>query len=116
ASRNLGIAKSTCEFIAFLDADDWYLPNRFQAEKELFKNDEIDGVYGATGFFEEGKVIRNNKLTTFHERIPPEKLLYQLVNLNGRFTTNAITVRKTLFKKAGYFNPSLKLHQDTHLW
>ncbi|GAF72464.1 unnamed protein product, partial [marine sediment metagenome] len=29
ASRNLGIRNSHCEYVAFLDADDLYLPNRF---------------------------------------------------------------------------------------
>src|SRR5690554_4082261 len=29
ASRNLGIMNASFDFISFLDADDWYLPNRF---------------------------------------------------------------------------------------
>src|SRR5687767_10956534 len=35
-TRNLGLENATGDFIAFLDADDYYLPNRFDAEKELF--------------------------------------------------------------------------------
>ena len=34
ASRNLGIIKASCELIAFLDADDFYLSNRFNAENK----------------------------------------------------------------------------------
>lgn len=49
ATRNLGIEKASQNFIAFLDADDYYLPNRFDAEKELFKNSEIHGIFGAIG-------------------------------------------------------------------
>src|SRR6476661_1937714 len=30
ASRNLGIRNASCPFVAFLDADDYYLPNRFK--------------------------------------------------------------------------------------
>ena len=49
ASRNLGIEKASGDFISFLDADDYYLPNRFDSERELFKNPNVDGVYGAIG-------------------------------------------------------------------
>ena len=50
ASRNLGIRNAHYPFIAFLDADDYYLENRFQATKEIFKqHDDIDGVYEALG-------------------------------------------------------------------
>ena len=44
ATRNLGIDKATQEFITFLDADDYWLPNRFDAEREIFKDPKIDGV------------------------------------------------------------------------
>lgn len=37
ASRNLGIDHATSDFIAFLDADDYYLPNRFDAEKTFLQ-------------------------------------------------------------------------------
>src|ERR1035437_7890425 len=33
ATRNLAIRKSSCEYIAFLDADDYYLPSRFVVAK-----------------------------------------------------------------------------------
>lgn len=46
ASRNLGIEKATQEYIAFLDADDFYLPNRFEKENEIFlNNNEVEGIY-----------------------------------------------------------------------
>ncbi len=117
ASRNLGIENARYEYIAFLDADDWYLANRFEAEKQLFKNPEVDGVYGATGFFQEAEnQIIEGKLTTFNKKLKPEELLYHYVSYKGRFTTDAITIKKSLLKKSGVFRTSLKLHQDTHLW
>ncbi|MBG6236591.1 glycosyltransferase involved in cell wall biosynthesis [Pedobacter sp. CAN_A7] len=116
ASRNLGIQNARFDFVAFLDADDYYLPNRFEQERVLFQDPNIDGVYGATGFFVEGEGLIAGKLTTFKERVDPEFLLRKLVKLEGRFTTDAITIRKSLFSKTGLFNVSLLLHQDTDLW
>ena len=51
-SRNLGIEKATQEFIAFLDADDFFLPNRFTKDKEvLAENPDADGCYNAIGCY-----------------------------------------------------------------
>ncbi|MFV9691842.1 MAG: glycosyltransferase family 2 protein, partial [Desulfobacteria bacterium] len=46
ASRNLGIKNAKFDYISFLDADDYYLPGRFEAARRLFeKYHDIDGVY-----------------------------------------------------------------------
>lgn len=54
ASRNLGIKNAINEYISFLDADDYYLENRFRKAKELFQSlPEVHGVYECVeSFFE----------------------------------------------------------------
>lgn len=118
ASRNLGIEMATSPYIAFLDADDWYAPNRFIVEKSVLQDSTIDGVYGATGFYyEEVKDFDHTKLTTFAKQVQPAEVLHEFLKPNdNNFTTNAITVKKALFLKSGVFDTSLKLHQDTHMW
>lgn len=130
ASRNLGIQKASCEYIAFLDADDYYLPNRFVKDKLVFKtNYNCDGVYSAVGthfytqeakikFFEKG--FGYQEILTLKGEVPPQELFAVLFNrhqnVTGEFCTNGITVKKSVFKKIGYFNTALKLRQDIHLW
>ncbi|MBP7177346.1 MAG: glycosyltransferase family 2 protein, partial [Thermoclostridium sp.] len=58
-SRNLGIIKSTCPYIAFLDADDFYLPARFSAAQAVFEqHSDCDGVYDAVGMYYEDEASR----------------------------------------------------------
>lgn len=128
ASRNLGIREASCPFIAFLDADDWYLPNRFDADKRILIADvSIDGVYNALGNYYESEELREMWLSqgrpeimTVSAEIPPDELPLVLFHnhptVTGEFQTNTITVRRRFIDKTGYFHEGLRLQQDTHMW
>lgn len=124
ASRNLGMEKSEGDFIAFLDADDYYLPNRFDAERELFPNTEVDGVYGAIGvhyYSEKAKEqyykVFGDRLTTVYKKHHPKDVFPGQLNMKGTFglfSIDALTIRKSSLKNLEYFfKTHLKLHQDT---
>ena len=126
ASRNLGLEKASAEFIAFLDADDFYLPNRFQAEKELFKNEKIEGVFGAIGtafLSEKGKKefqekFKENTLNTVNYEAEGKEIFEGFFGngafLGAFFSLIALTVRRSaLEREALKFNEKLRVHQDS---
>lgn len=124
ASRNLGMMNATGDFIAFLDADDYYLPNRFDAEKELFKNPEVEGVYGAIGvhyYTEKAKEqyykVFGDRLTTVYNKHKPEDVFRGLLGMKGSFglfSIDGLTVRKSVLKKIQpMMKTHLRLHQDS---
>ena len=121
-SRNLGIQMSRAPFVAFLDADDYFLPGRFSTAQEMFEaNKGIDGVYEAIGVHCQDDDSRrkwsekgDGELTTMFERIQPENLFDALIEYNmGNFTLDGLVVRKSSFWKEAPFIGGLRLHQDT---
>lgn len=122
ASRNLGINNAKFDYIAFLDADDFYLKNRFYNASKLFsKHPNIDGIYEATGFYFYDKIAKKRlfqregkSLTSLKKKVHPSILFEYLLESNsGTIHLDGIIIKKELIKRSGLFFENLKLHQDT---
>lgn len=124
-SRNLGIVNAQYDFISFLDSDDWYLPNRFENEEKIFmENPAVEGIYGITKAVFKNEIVKERFLKRFDsiitkvkDNINSDELYKTFIFGNyGRFTTDAITFKKTVFDKVGLFDTRFIVMQDTHLW
>lgn len=125
ATRNMGLEKASQDFIAFLDADDYYLPNRFDSEKKIFADEKIEGVFNAIGtdfLSEKGRKefqekFKNNGLTTVKKHAEGRDVFYGLLGLDKSFGTffhlNGLTLRTQSVRNQGLkFNEQLRVHQD----
>ena len=130
ASRNLGIEKSQSPFIAFLDADDIYLDNRFLLTAQRFADNpgalmiyEPVGVFFTTDKAKEAfciwkgiSWIESDDYITYNESESSGKEFFNnLLRFGGFPHLNGITIAKGAFNMIDQFNPVLRLHQDTDL-
>lgn len=120
ATRNLGIQKAMGNYIAFLDADDYFLPNRFKNDIKIFQeNSSCDGVYNAIGthFYRELTPEDNlNELFTVTQHIQYNILFNVLFHgKDGHFSIDGLTIKKSVFEIIGFFTEELIVAEDTEL-
>ncbi len=122
AARNVGLRHATCDYIAFLDADDYYLEGRFEDDYNLFvENNDIEVVANALSIItlDKNKSVSINSIYE-HQSILSYKPSFSKIKLknfvNGNsFSIISLTIRRDVFQKVGYFDESLKQCQDTDM-
>ncbi|MEO0934500.1 MAG: glycosyltransferase family A protein, partial [Cyanobacteria bacterium J06641_2] len=109
ATRNRGINDSNSKYIAFIDADDKWLPDNLKLHFEhLEKNPDLGISYAKVEFLHPdgkhtGKIARG-RLTN----LQPQHFLYE----NPTMTVSNIVVRKKVFAEIGCFDCSMSYSED----
>lgn len=125
ATRNLGILNAKNEWIAFLDADDYYLKDRFKSDIiQIQQDDSIDGIYCSCGVetIEIKNGIEKKKIEEivigFWEYISHKELFFNFspVGNKGRFNTNSILVKKKKVIECGMFDENMRIGEDLLLY
>lgn len=113
SARNSGFRQAQGEYIAFLDADDVWLPTKTEEQVKLLENDkELALVYSNCYLInEEGLHI--GKL--FDSIKPYSGFVFRKLILDNFIPTSSVIIRKKILDELGGFNERLVVSQDFDL-
>jgi glycosyltransferase involved in cell wall biosynthesis len=112
AARNTGILRSNAPFIAFLDSDDYWLPDKLAAQVEFFThNPQALASQTEEIWIRKGRRVnpKKNHLKTSGDIFEPSLKLCLV-------SPSAVMLKRSLVEKVGLFDENLPACEDYDLW
>ncbi len=110
--RNVGINIAKGDYIAFLDSDDEWLPEKLEKQVNLFLKLEKDvGIVYTGAFF-----IDQNKNIRIKRAIDKGFIYEKELSYNPVGSPSRVMVRSECFKNCGLFDDSLLCAEDWDMW
>jgi glycosyltransferase involved in cell wall biosynthesis len=114
-TRNTGAAVAQGSWLAFLDDDDVWFPEKLDRQLALLRH------FPSLGFIHTNYVMLRNGVTEprperrFHS-VPSGWITQELVLARFSINTSTVLIRADTFRRVGGFNPAYRVVQDYDLW
>jgi len=133
-SRNIALQHANGKYIAFLDDDDVWLPDKLQIQISIMEKEKVEmsatqcylgnGVYNRHRRYRMGNdeiflgtikgYFRNNNSNLFENGMP-DMITLEHQKIHNLLSTPAVVMTKTLIEKTGNFNVT-KRNEDHEFW
>lgn len=115
-ARNRAVAAGASEFVAFLDADDYWEPRKLEAQLPLFADRRIGTVHCGTRWVSvDGTLLREHPTPP----TPPAHLIFDEVRLARYFiagSASTLVTRRSVLARAGRFREDIHFAEDWDMW
>lgn len=112
AARNTGIRATSSPFIAFLDSDDYWLPEKLTVQMNYFKAHPETMICQTDEFWvRHGRPVNPKK-----EHLKPSGEIFSFCLKRCMVSPSAVVLKRTLLEQVGWFDEDLPACEDYDLW
>ncbi len=116
AARNKAVKEAKGEWIAFLDSDDIWMPEKIKKVKEIISEKPKYTIIAHDEYAVDEDDLEYKQLCNLHDRYDDSVDLFLQLYEGNFLSTSCMVIKKDIIESAGGFDERLRSAQDYDLW